>query len=292
MYTLKSKFIVLVIFAFMVSGYAQTEAENVKETCNRFINGRINLRANDSLELKAVASDSLFRLIMLHHKYEQMLKTRIIRADLRMRVKSVDINGDCASCEMTSIEYYKIHLCKDGDKNWRVKGENSIFPTEERITKAKNKIKNYNKQKRLKPRVDSILKVVNRFLPRVKDYFLTQNLDPLKSICDEATLRFIQNFYAYAKERSGIELLHDEMNKPNFMVGDYYDKNNLIEYKFYNEDISIVLTKNNKNNFIISGFNGNKSGAINEDLRKNYYLDFLRSMKLTRQARYRNKALN
>jgi hypothetical protein len=280
------------LFSVIFSGHAQSEADKVAETCNRFINGRKNLRANDSLEIKAVASDSLFRLLMLHHKYEKMLKSRIIRADLNMRVQSVDVDGDCASCQMTSTEYYKIHLCKDEDKNWRIKGENSIFPTPKLLTKARNKIKDYKEQKRHRPRTDSILKAVNKFLPKVKDYFLTQNLEPLKTICDEATVDFIKTVYAYAKERTGLELLHDEMSQPNFMVGDYYRDNGLIEFKFYKEDITLVLSKNSENNFIISGFNGSASSVIDATALKNQYLDLLRSMKLTRQARYRNKELN
>ena len=209
-----------------------------------------------------------------------------------MRVQSVDVDGDCASCLMTSMEYYKIYLCKDEAENWRVKGENSIFPTPERLTKARNKIKIYKTQKKYKPRTDSILKAVNKFLPIVKDYFLTQNLEPLKTICDKATVDFIKTVYTYSKERTGLELLHDEMSKPNFMVGDYYRDNGLIEFKFYKEDITIVLTKDDNNQFVISGFNGSSSSAIDATALKNQYLDLLRSMKLTRQARYRNKELN
>ena len=281
----------IIIFSFVFSGCAQSDEEKAKETCNRFINGRIDLRANDSLELKSVADDSLFRLIMLHHKYEQMLDVRVIKANLRMHVKSVEIKDDCASCEMTSMEYYKIHLCKDGD-DWKVKGENSIYPTAERLNKARNKIKDYKKQQKLKPKTDSIIKAVNIFLPRIKDYFLTQNIEPLKSICDEATIDFIKTFYTYAKQRTGLELLQDEINKPNFMVGDYFNDNGLIEFKFYNEDITIVFTKNTEGYLIVSGFNGIKSNAIDNKVMKDQYLELLRSMKLIRQPRYRNKAFD
>jgi len=220
-----------------------------------------------------------------------MLTARIIRADLRMQVKSVEIDGNCASCDMTSYEQYKIHLCKD-ENNWKVKGENSIFPTTERINKARKKITNYKRQKELKPRVDSILKTVNKFLPRVKTFFLTQELESLDTICDKPTIKLIKNLYSYAKQRIGLELLHDEMSKPNFMVGDYYDENGLIEFKFYKEDITIVLTKTTENKFIISGFNGVLSDDIDNEIMKNQYLELLRAMKLTRQARYRNKVLN
>lgn len=288
---LKTNFLMLALGAIIFSGCAQSEADKVKETCNRFINGRIHLRANDSLELKAVAEDSLYRLIMLHHKYEKMLTARIIRADLSMRVKSVNLDKDCASCEMTSMEAYKIHLCKDGE-DWKVKGENSIFPTTERLNKARNKIKDYKKQKLLRPRTDSILKVVNIFLPLVKDYFLTETLEPLSAICDAPTLDFIKTFYTYTKERTGLELLHNEMSQPNFMVGDYYTENGLLEFKFYNEDITIVLTHNSENKFIISGFNGLLSSDIDDTVMIHQYLDLLRSLKLTRQPRYRNKALD
>ncbi|WP_047547523.1 hypothetical protein [Psychroserpens sp. Hel_I_66] len=290
MNTFKTKNILLATITTMLFSCAQSESSKVKETCNRFIKGRIDLRRNDSTQIKAVTEDSLYRLLMLHHNYAQMLDAPIVNADLRMSVKSVEITEDCASCEMSSIEYYKIHLCKDGE-DWKVQGENSIYPTAERLAKARQKIIDHKKKHVQKPITDSILKAVNIFLPTVKDYFLTENQEPLKTICDDATVNFIKQFYAYAKERTGLEVLHTEMSQPNFMVGDYFNDNGLIEFRFYNEETTIVFTKNDQNEMMVSGFNGTMSKDIDRIYMKDHYLELLRAMKLTRQPRYRSEDL-
>ncbi|WP_460218496.1 hypothetical protein [Psychroserpens sp. MEBiC05023] len=289
MQTIKPYSLLIVLLFSTFFSCAQSEESKIKTTCNQFIQGRIALRKGDSLKLKLVTEDSLFRLIMLHQKYANMLKAPVIEADLSMRVKSVTIDKDCASCLMTSYSHYEIKLCKEGD-HWKVKGENDIYATSERINKARQKIIDYKEELKRRPAVDSILKVVNKFLPSVKAYFKTQNLDKLKPICNEATLHFIQRLYSYSKERTGLELLHDEMDKPNFMVGDGVFETDRTLFKFYNEDIFIVLKKHN-NNYIITGFNKMNSDTIDTTIMEAQYLDLLRSMKLIRQPRYRNKEL-
>ncbi|SHH44812.1 hypothetical protein SAMN05444148_2039 [Winogradskyella jejuensis] len=288
----KTLFPLIIIMLSIFICNAQSEEDKVIKTCNQFIQGRKLLRVNDSSLIKSVTSDSLYELLMLNDKYSKMLKARIIGADLDMKVKSVEIYDDCASCVMTSYEYYKIHLCKDDNDKWRIKGENSIFPTKERINRIKKKITNYGKQQKLKPKTDSIIKAVNIFFKKIDSYFLEEEIKPLKSITDDDTYQFLQTFYKYAKQRSGLEILHKELKAQDFTVGDYYNENGLTEFKFYKEDITLILEKNSDNEFIIVGFNGYKSSTITEPIMKSLYLEFLRAMKLVRKPRYRNKDLN
>ena len=127
---------IFILFCLSVSYVcSQNDSTKIAEVCNKFIQGRIDLRQGDSLLLKSVTEDSLFKLIMLNHKYIKLLKAPVVRADLRMRVNSVEVNDSCATCSMSSYEYYKIKLCKYNNK-WKVKGENDIYATTERIQRA------------------------------------------------------------------------------------------------------------------------------------------------------------
>lgn len=289
---LKTYFSSVILILFVFVSHSQSQEDKVAKTCNQFIQGRKSLRVNDSKLIKSVTSDSLYELLILNDKYAKMLKTRVIGADLNMRVKSVDVNGDCASCLMTSYEYYKIHLCKDDNDQWRVIGENSIFPDKARINRVKQKIKDYGKQQKLRPKTDSIIQAVNIFFKKIDDYFLEEKHEPLQSITDSDTYQFLQTFYKYAKQRNGLEILHKELKAQDFTVGDYYNENGFTEFKFYKENITLVLEKNDANKFIIVGFNGYKSSAITKPIMKSLYLELLRAMRLVRKPRYRNKDLN
>ncbi|MGS2726627.1 hypothetical protein ACU8DI_08460 [Psychroserpens sp. BH13MA-6] len=287
MKTFKGYTLITLLCIMICTGCAKSASEQVEDTCLRFLKGRIDLRSNDSLQLKAVTSDSLYELFMLHHSYEQLLDAPIVRADLNLSVKSVKIQEDCATCEMNGPDYYTIQVCKD-DEGWKVQGENNMYPNAERIAIAKAKIATYKEQLKLKPLRDSLLLLVNKFHPRVKEYFTNKDLEPLRPICDEATLNFIQKFYAYTKERTGLDVIHEEMKKPDFLVGDYYNDNGYTEFKYYNEDITLVLSKDSDHNFVISGFNGLKSDVIDDAIMKGQYLDLLRALKLIRKPQYRN----
>lgn len=272
------------------SSQAQNDTLKVRETCNKFIKGRLDLRQGDSLLLKSVTEDSLFKLIMLNHKYAKMLRAPIISANLNIRATSVDFYDSCASCLMSGYEYYKIKLCKYNDE-WKVKGENDIYATPERIQRAQQKIVDYKAELKKRPAVDSVLKVVNQFFKDVHNYFENEELEPLKTTCNAETVSFIQKLYGYAKERTGLELLHKEMNAPNFLVGDGIFESDRTLFKYYNEETYIVLRKN-EGRYMIHGFNKIDSQDINEATMQSLYLEFLRAMKLTRQTRYRDKALH
>lgn len=280
----------LVCLLLVTTSCAQSDTEQISTTCNNFIKGRLALRQGDSLLIRSVTEDSLYKLIMLNHKYVKMLKAPVVRADLGIRVKSVEVNDSCASCLMTGYEYYQIKLCKYNDV-WRVKGENDIYATTERIQRAQKKIDDYKIELKKRPAVDSVIKVVNQFFKDVKHYFNTEESDGLSTTCNEDTVKFIKSFYTYAKRRSGLELLHKEMKAPNFMVGDGIFEDDRTLFKFYNEEIYIVLRKTD-GNYVIHGFNKTDSQDFNDAKIDYMYLDLLRAMKLTRQPRYRDKAFH
>ena len=79
----KTLVIIILVCAVINTSHAQSESDKVEETCNKFINARKQLRVNDTLKIKAVVSDSLYQLLMLHYNYEKMLTGRVIRADLK-----------------------------------------------------------------------------------------------------------------------------------------------------------------------------------------------------------------
>ncbi|MHA7843432.1 MAG: hypothetical protein ACX93I_08950 [Winogradskyella sp.] len=282
--------VVITMLMLAYSSYAQDEAAKVRETCNTFIRARKALKQGDSLLIKSVTEDSLYKLLMLNHKYAKMLKTRILEADLNIWAKSVEVNDSCGSCQMSGYEYYNIKVCKY-DGKWKVMGENDIYATTERIQRAQQKIVNYKREIKTRPAVDSILRVVNQFFKDAHNYFETETLEPLSTTCNVETIRFIQKLYGYAKERTGLELLHKEMNAPSFLVGDVIFEADRTLFKFSREDIYIVLRKP-KDTYMIHGFNKMDAEAIDDDTMAAEYLNLLRSMKLIRQPRYRDKALH
>lgn len=285
-------FILLLYLSFnFINGCAQSEESKIKETCNKFVKGRIALNEGDSLLLKSVVSDSLYYLIMLHQQYEEMLRKEdvpIISADLNIYPKSVEIKGNRAICLMSGEEYYQINLFKESGI-WKVKGENGVYPIPDRIAEAKQKLIDYKAFLKNKPLSDSVLTVVNEFFDDVRNYFKAQNLDLLNKTCSEATTKFVQRLEIYAKRRSGLELMK-EIEKPNLTTGDVKPENDVVIFTFYKEEITIILKKE-YNTFKIIGFNGLESSQISDEIMNVQYLDFLRAMKLIRSKQYRDKAL-
>ena len=105
----------------------ESEESKIKNVCNDFIKGRIALEKGDSIPLKAVTEDSLYKIIVLNERYAKMLDAVMIKANLNIEPVLVEIKGNTAICQMSGDEYYKIHLYKT--KNiWKVNGENNIFP--------------------------------------------------------------------------------------------------------------------------------------------------------------------
>ena len=81
------------------------------------------------------------------------------------------------------------------------------------------------------------------------------------------------------------------MNAPSFLVGDVIFEADRTLFKFSREDIYIVLRKP-ADTYMIHGFNKMNAEAIDDETMATEYLNLLRSMKLIRQPRYRDKALH
>lgn len=277
--------IILTLLLFLCFGCG--EESKVKNTCNNFIKGRRALDAGDSLLLKQVTEDSLFQLIMLHHSYQEMLDVPVISANLNISTKSTEIDGNCATCLMSGSATYKIHLCKQED-TWKVEGENGIYPDAEKILTAQKKITDYKLFKKEKPARDSVLRVLDLFFNGAKSYFKNQDLKTLKQVSNDSTVDFIQRLYSFSKQRTGIDLIINEMGQPNYMTVDVIFDSDKITCKFYKEEITVDFQKLN-NSYIVTGINGVTSEKINNQILKNQYLNLLRALKLTRSEMYRSK---
>lgn len=284
--------LVLLLSLFINTRCTHSEEDQVKETCNRFLKGRIKLKKGDSSFLKSVVDDSLYYLIMLHQQYEEVLRkdnVPILSADLNIYPVSVEIKGNCATCFMSGMEYYQINLCKETGI-WKVKGENGLYPTPDRIAEVKKKLINYKAFLENKPLSDSVLKVVNVFWDSINNYFKTQNVASLKETCSKATIDFIQQLEVYAKKRIGFAELLNEMEKPDYTTGDVKREIDNVIYTFCKEEITIILQKEN-HTYKIVGFNGLESKQITEVIIHNQYLGFLRAMRLITPKFYREKTL-
>lgn len=282
--------IILTLMAVLLfSACEQSEEDKVKAACDNFIKGRIALRKGDDSQLKAVTEDSLFKLISLNNQYIKQLTAPVIEADLNIHAKSAVINGDCATCEMSGMEPYEITVCKYNGI-WKVKAENGMTATPEKIAAIKKKIADEKIAAKIRPAQHKVLLFVKNFFDNTKNYFKTQQADSLSKSCTPATLDFIKRFYVYAKQRTGMPLLTKEMDAPNFLSADVTFDGDKAFYLFYNENISITLEKNGSS-YLISGFNGTDSKYLKEQKIKDVYVDLLRALKLIRQEQYRDKGI-
>jgi len=263
------------------------EESKVSNTCNQFMKGRIALKKGDASILEQITEDSLFKLLMLHHDYAKLINAPIISPDLNIHTKSVEMKENCASCLMSGLEYYQIHLCKHGEV-WKVEGENDIYPTTERIKKAQKKFVDREIFIKQKPAVDSVILRLNTFFGGAKVYFKTHDLSPLKELCDEPTLQFVQNLYKYTKQKGDVEKVIEEMAKPNILTSDVNFDSDKITCKFYQEETT-VLFKKKENSYIVSGICGIDSKDITQQLIEKKYPNFLRALKLIRSEKYRGK---
>ena len=267
----------------------ESEESKIKNVCNDFIKGRIALEKGDSIPLKAVTEDSLYKIIVLNERYAKMLDAAMIKANLNIEPVLVEIKGNTAICQMSGDEYYKIHLYKT--KNiWKVNGENNIFPDSKMIMSSQKKLDNYKVFLKKKPAIDSILSVVNLFFAESRTYFKNNDSEAFKETCTDDTVIYLKNLFSYAKKRTGEKLLTEEMEQQNIMVGDVEFEGDKATFKFSHENI-FILFKKIENSYKITGFNGLNSKNISEQIIKKNYLDLLRATKLIRPEQYKNKEI-
>ncbi len=273
-------------FILMVSCGEKSE---IRKTCQAFIDGRIALRAGDSIPIKRVTEDSLYTLLMLHKQYENLAYAPVIRPSLRMYVKSIEIEDNCAVCEMSAQEYYNINLCKDENNTWVVKGENWKYGTSAKITKARKKLADFKIHLKERPAQDSVLASLNTFLKGVKSYFKTQDSSILEQYSDQATIDFVKRLYTYSVKNIDQDELAIQMAKPDytlFSINFNKDEKNKVIGEFYKEPETRVHLIKTDSMYIVTGFNDVESAAITNQLIKEKYPEFLRSLKLIKAKKY------
>ena len=251
--------------------------------------GRIALRSGDTLLLKSVTSDSLFRLLMLHHQYQEILNAPLIKADLSVQAKQVRIEDSCAICLMDAGEFYQIHVCKVGDE-WKVRGENNEYPNAEKLNAAQKKLNDQRIYLKQKPSIDSVFRVLDQFFVATKKYFGGDELVPSEKVCDSASIEFAKRLRDYAYKRIGKELILSELKAYSGSVGDVTFDSDRASFKFYDEETTVNFQKT-KDGYLIDGFNGMESKNISEQDMKDNYLKFLRALKVIRSEKYRNKTI-
>lgn len=284
-----TKSILSVAFLFCLLSCRMSEETRVKNACEQFIRGRIALDEGDSTVLKEVTEDSLFQLIMLNKKYEQMLHAPVIKPDLNIYPVSADVKDSSATCLMSGMEEYRIHLCKHGD-DWKVKGENEVYPNAWRFASVKEKIQQQQKFNEEKPARDSVLMSVNTFVTAAKQYFYKPDPGLFSGTCSDATVRLIQRLFSYVKRKADPAILKEEMSKEIFGTGDVISGGGRATFKYYEEDVSLMLKLTN-GKYVITGFNGRPSEYYTDEQIAAEYPDLLRAMKLVPPKQYRNKKL-
>ncbi|HNP33719.1 MAG TPA: hypothetical protein PKN96_10545 [Flavobacterium sp.] len=276
----------------LLLGCKESEETKIKKTCETFMQGRRTLGKGDDTALKSITEDKLFMIMKLNQEYVDMMRGHvpISEPDLNIHPVSVTINGNTANCLMSGLEHYEINLYKYKGK-WKVKGENGITGTDETIAHVKKQMADYKESQKDLPAKHAVIRFVNSFFDAAKRYFKTQQTDSLKLKCTDDTLDFIKRLYTYAKQRTGMKILTEEIDQPNYLTGDVVIAGDKVMYLFYNEPRTITLKKHN-NSYLVSGFNAVDSKYLTQQGIKDDYPKLLRTLKLVRQEQYRNKAIN
>jgi hypothetical protein len=251
--------------------------------------GRIALAEGDSSLLKEVTEDSLFKLIMLRENFVRLVNIPTSNPNLNIYAKSIEIEEDCGTCQMTGLEFYQINICKDGEV-WKVKGENGNYPTSEQIRKAELDIIEEKILIKNRPATDSIIRRLNNFFMSSTKYFETKDLTSLKELCDEPSLRFIKRLYNYAEQKTGIDKLNIEMKRPKSWGCNVSFESRKTTCLLQNDEATVSVQKK-EGVYVITGFNGVASNDITKQMIKEQYPNLLYALGLIPSQRYRTKEL-
>ncbi|MFM9985431.1 MAG: hypothetical protein ACKVOK_09395 [Flavobacteriales bacterium] len=268
---------------------SQSEERKIEDTCNNYMKGRIALRSGDTLLLKSVTSDSLFKLLMLHHQYQEILNAPLIKADLYVQVKQVRIQDSCATCLMAASEFYQINVCKVGDE-WKVRGENNEYPSAEKLNDAQKKLNEQRIYLKQKPSIDSVFRVIDQFFVATKKYFGGNEFVLPEKVCDEASIQFVKRLHEYSTKRTATDMILAELKIYSSSVGNVFFDSDKASFPFYDEEVTVNLRKT-ENGYLIIGFNGMESTSISDQTMQDQYLNFLRALKVVRSEKYRNKKI-
>ena len=277
------KSLIILLFLFFNSCVI-TNKSKIKQTANKYMEGRINYRSGDSSLLKSVTSDSLFLIIRLNHDYMNLSQVPVHPIDLNIRPRSVDINGDIAKCYMNSSQNYFLNLRNVGD-SWIVYSENDNIPNSYQLNDIRMKIAEKQEYIINKLRVDSVNNVVISFRYGVSTYFKSQDDSKLVSFCDTSTLKFVKAFYNYAMKRTGMKLILAEMDKYKYAVGNIYFDEKFAYYQYNREEENIILKKN-EYGYTVVGVDNIQSKYFNQEEFNKNYRSILRALGLTPSLRY------
>jgi hypothetical protein len=276
------------LFIFFTS-CKQSEESKIQETCTTYIEGRIAFENGDTLKIKPVVGDTIYRQMLLNRQYSRLLESNLaIGPDLiTITPKTVEIKGNKATCIMNSPIPFQLNLLRSNDQ-WKIVGENEIFPNAYSIAALEKKISDYKAYLKGKPARDPIFKITNLFFNDVNNYCKNNDLNTLKNNCDDATVDFVKRLYEYSKKRSGTDVINEEINNPHAASGAISFKGDLAYYMFYQESSSVLLKKIG-DTYKVIGFNGIKSASISKQMMEDQYVELLRAVRLVKSEQYRNK---
>jgi len=280
--------LLFLLFIFLTS-CKQSEESKIKETCTTYMEGRLAFENGDTLKIKPVIGDTLYRLMLLNRQYSRLLESDLTFGQelLTITPKTVEIKGNKATCIMNSPIPFQLNLVRNNDQ-WTIVGENEIFPNAYSIAAVEKKIKDYKVYLKGKPARDPVFQITNIFFSDVNNYCKNNDLNALKNNCDDATADFVKRLYEYAKKRSGADVINEEINNPHAASGDISFKGDLAYYMFYQESSSVLLKKIG-DTYKVIGFNGIKSASISKQMMEDQYVELLRAVRLIKSEQYRNK---
>jgi hypothetical protein len=136
----KIYFLLFLLLTSFIS--CQSEESKIKDVCKTYVEGRTALENGDSLKLRPVTGDTLYKLMMLDRQYTKLIGSELSIPYYELQPVEVEIKGNKATCLMSEYEHYKLNLYKTKGE-WKVNGENDKFPNFQSIIGLQKKIDNY-----------------------------------------------------------------------------------------------------------------------------------------------------
>lgn len=291
---MKRKYIYLhvIVLLFCLPACEPSEESKVRKAAVDFIQGRIALGEEDSSLLRSVSADTLYRMIMINHRYIKLVNgnAQPLAELFTMRPGRVEINGNDATCFVKALDRYDLHLRKYGD-TWKVRGENDTYPSQEMIDRTQIKFDEQQRIREQKPLFDSISAVVNDFYMSTKYHFRTPKPELLAPSCSPEVISLVERVKELALAKAGKTALFAEMDKQDFTLGDIERVGETVEFSLYQTNTTLTLKRLN-GKYQIIGINGSDKRTVSDAELKANLLMYLRAMKIIRSEQYRDKELN
>lgn len=276
------KTLFLITFTLLIASCNSQENE-IRSTCNSFLEGRIKMyESGDLTLLNQVSSEKLDSLHSIYNKEMQILFSEgysnrsFIQTNRAESIMKVSISGDSASCYMKGISFKEINLIKR-DEKWLVHGTNGEYVTSKLIKERQQKLIKRKEENENILKSRPVLAKIEQFKGELDKMFQNHDFSNLNSLCSIEVVEFMKIFVDYTLEKETLNSINEKRNSFKTWVGYTTFSDNSVECTF-NQDSTRTynLVMDESAEWKIIGFNNIIANQLNNESLINNYHSFLR----------------